>query len=108
MYIVNVTFLVAPADLDGRIEFLKTDMIPSIFVTPAVEARLMIVVDVLGSPDFSAHDKSLPLQITFRSEEDRQTWMDMVMMPALAEYYEKFGEKGLVMVSLLDDLETEP
>ena len=105
MYILNITFLCAKEELEERTRMLKEEMLPALNVAPARRATLMILSDVPGSPDFHTHERTLPLQIEFDSKADRDVWMQMVMMPALEEYQKELGERGLVMVSLLDVLE---
>lgn len=104
MVYVNITFLCAHDETTERIAVLKGETIPALCSDSEIQWRLMQVVDVLGNPDFKEQDTSLPLQFAFGSHSDRIDWINKIMMPALQAYSNRFGEKGLVMVSLLDDV----
>lgn len=106
MFICNITFICSQDDLQSRISHLKEVLIPSLNIPPVSNVALMIVSNVLGDPDFASNDRSLPLQVSFRSAQERDAWMEMILFPALEQYSRTFGEKGLLMVSTLDTIPT--
>lgn len=108
MVYVNITFLCGQSETAERLQMLKNETIPELITDSVCEWKLMELVDVLGNPDFNEQDRSFPLQFAFIDEAKRAEWINKTMMPALGAYSARYGENGLVMVSLLNDVAISP
>ena len=102
----NITFVVAPESERELIDYIKSELMPVIFNpdTDALNPELKKIIEAGGEKPGPEYGISIALAASFNSEERAHLWNDHVLLPSLESFHEKFGERALFFITLLQNL----
>ena len=105
-YTYNVTFVIAPADEQRLLGWIRGKALPMLFneESPARNAALRKVVEAGGEKPGADHGVSIALHAEFENERLAKDWNDRVLIPALGNFHEEFGNNAIFFVTLLENL----
>ena len=88
------------------IEYMRLCLINKLFnpESPARNPELRKVIEAGGEKPGSDHGLSIALSAWFDSEENAHQWNDNILLPALADFPQKFGNQALFFVTLLENI----
>lgn len=107
MFTYNITFVAAPDQEPLLLEYIRLSVIPKVFnpESPARSPELKKIVEAGGEKPGPDHGISIALAASFPSEETAHLWNDHILLPALEAFHEKFGDRALFFVTLLENLD---
>ena len=106
MFTYNITFVVEAAREEELLRYIREELLTKLFnpESPARNAELKKVVEAGGEKPGPEHGLSVALAATFPTEETAHLWNDHILIPALGDFHEEFGENSLFFVTLLENL----
>lgn len=106
MFTFNITFVVAPEKEEELLQYLRKSLIPSICndLSPAKNPELKKLIEASGEKPGADHALSIALALSLSDIETAHQWNEKILIPALGDFHEKFGENALFFVTLLENL----